>query len=52
MEKYESGAEIPKLKAIIKIAEFYGFSTAELFQAAMAEVNEITEAIKKGADTE
>ncbi len=52
MEKYESGAEIPKLKAIIKIAEFYGFSTAELFQAAIAEVNEITEAIKKGADTE
>ena len=52
MEKYESGIEIPKLKTIIKIAEFYGFSTAELFQAAMAEVNEITEAMKKGAEAE
>ena len=52
MEKYESGMEIPKLKTIIKIAEFYGFSTAELFQAAMTEVNEITEAMKKGSDAE
>ena len=52
MEKYELGIEIPKLKTIIKIAEFYGFSTAELFQAAMTEVNEITQAMKKGADTE
>ena len=52
MEKYESGIEIPKLKTIIKIAEFYGFSTAELFQTAMTEVTEITEAMKKGADTE
>ncbi|GEM_PF-4070225 len=41
MEQYESGKAIPNIKTIMRIAEFYGYSTGELFAEAMDHVEAI-----------
>ncbi len=47
MELYESGKEIPKIKTVGKIAEFYGFSLDTLFDEAMSEVEAMQKAYKQ-----
>ncbi len=49
---YESGKEIPSPKTIGKIAEFYGFSLDELFEAGLKEVADIAEGAKKAAEVQ
>ncbi len=42
MLSYENGTAIPKVKTIIRLAEFYGFSVEELFGKAISEVSAIS----------